>query len=34
MLKLDSGVEIHLKSDFASEQDGVLERGFDDDKGI
>ncbi len=34
VLKLDSGVEIHLKSDFASEQDGVLERGFDDDKGM
>ena len=34
VLKLDTGVEIHLKSTYAGEHDTVLERGFDDDKGM
>ena len=34
VLKLDTGVEIHVKSTLSTEQDPVLERGFDDDKGM
>ncbi len=33
VLKLDTGVEIHLKPAFVQE-DGVMERGFDDDRGM
>jgi hypothetical protein len=34
VLKLDTGVEIHLKSDFGGESESVLERGYDDAKGM
>lgn len=33
VLKLDTGVEIHLKPDLSGEPASVLERGFDPDKG-
>lgn len=33
VLKLDSGVEIHLKPDLPGEPEAVLERGFDPEKG-
>lgn len=34
VLKLDTGVEIHVKPTLSTEHDPVLERGFDDDKGM
>lgn len=34
VMKLDTGVEIHVKSSFVTEPDPVLERGFDDAKGM
>ncbi len=34
VLKLDTGVEIHVKSTLSTEHDPVLERGFDDHKGM
>lgn len=34
VVKLDTGVEIHLKPTLADKPDSVLERGFDDDKGM
>jgi 37-kD nucleoid-associated bacterial protein len=33
-LKLDTGVEIHVKSSLSTEVDPVLERGYDDKKGL
>ena len=33
-LKLDTGVEIHVKSTLSTENDPVLERGYDDRKGM
>ncbi|WP_035616305.1 nucleoid-associated protein [Haloferula sp. BvORR071] len=34
VVKLDTGVEIHVKPGFADQEDPVLERGFDEDKGM
>ena len=34
VVKLDTGVEIHVKPGFADQEDPVLERGFDDEKGM
>lgn len=34
VLKLDTGVEIHVKSTLSTEHDPVLERGYDDKKGM
>ena len=34
VLKLDTGVEIHVKSTLSTEHDPVLERGYDDTKGM
>ena len=34
VVKLDSGVEIHLKPIFATQKEPVLERGFDEEKGM
>ncbi|MDZ4287497.1 MAG: nucleoid-associated protein, partial [Prosthecobacter sp.] len=34
VLKLDTGVEIHVKSTLSTEHDPVLERGFDEKKGM
>lgn len=34
VLKLDTGVEIHVKSTLSAEHDPVLERGYDDRKGM
>lgn len=34
VMKLDTGVEIHVKSSFVTEPDPVLERGFDETKGM
>ncbi|MEI7908403.1 MAG: nucleoid-associated protein [Verrucomicrobiota bacterium] len=34
VIKLDTGVEIHLKSSLAGKPDAVIERGFDDAKGM
>ena len=34
ILKLDTGVEIHVKSTLSTEYDPVLERGYDDAKGM
>ncbi len=34
VLKLDTGVEIHVKSTLSTEYDPVLERGYDDAKGM
>jgi hypothetical protein len=34
VLKLDTGVEIHVKSTLSTEYDPVLERGYDDKKGM
>lgn len=34
VLKLDTGVEIHVKSNLSLENEPVLERGFDDRKGM
>ncbi|HRJ09909.1 MAG TPA: nucleoid-associated protein [Prosthecobacter sp.] len=34
VLKLDTGVEIHVKSTLSTEHDPVLERGYDDAKGM
>lgn len=34
VVKLDTGVEIHVKPSFASQPEAVLERGFDDEKGM
>ena len=34
VLKLDTGVEIHVKPSFASQPEPVLERGFDEEKGM
>lgn len=34
VLKLDTGVEIHVKSTLSTEHDPVLERGFDESKGL
>jgi hypothetical protein len=34
VLKLDTGVEIHVKSNLSAEHDPVLERGYDDKKGM
>lgn len=34
VLKLDTGVEIHVKSTLSTEHDPVLERGYDDRKGM
>jgi hypothetical protein len=33
-LKLDTGVEIHVKSTLSTENDPILERGYDDRKGM
>jgi len=33
-LKLDTGVEIHVKSTLSTENDPILERGYDDKKGM
>ncbi len=32
VMKLDTGVEIHLKANFSGKQDPVMERGFDESK--
>ena len=34
VVKLDTGVEIHVKAGFADQEEPVLERGFDDEKGM
>jgi len=34
VMKLDTGVEIHVKPGFASQPEPVLERGFDEEKGM
>ena len=34
VVKLDTGVEIHVKPSFASQPEPVLERGFDEEKGM
>lgn len=34
VMKLDTGVEIHVKSSFVSDPDPVLEQGFDDSRGM
>jgi hypothetical protein len=34
VLKLDTGVEIHVKSTLSTENEPVLERGYDDNKGM
>ena len=34
VLKLDTGVEIHVKPTLSTEHDPVLERGYDDKKGM
>jgi hypothetical protein len=34
IMKLDTGVEIHVKPSFGGQSEPVLERGFDDDKGM
>ena len=34
VIKLDTGVEIHLKATLAGKPDAVIERGYDDTKGM
>jgi hypothetical protein len=34
VMKLDTGVEIHLKSTFTGQRDPVLERGFDEERNM
>jgi len=34
VVKLDTGVEIHIKSSFVERPDSVIERGFDDTRGM
>jgi len=34
IIKLDTGVEIHLKPTFAGQPDSIFERGFDEEKGM
>lgn len=34
VVKLDTGVEIHVKPGFADQEEPVLERGFDEEKGM
>ncbi|MFZ4596813.1 MAG: nucleoid-associated protein, partial [Verrucomicrobiaceae bacterium] len=34
VVKLDTGVEIHLKPGFTDQADSVIERGFDEQKGM
>ncbi len=34
VMKLDTGVEIHVKSNFSAKQDPVLEHGFDEERGM
>jgi hypothetical protein len=33
-MKLDTGVEIHVRPAFANQPEPVLERGFDEQKGM
>ena len=33
VVKLDTGVEIHVKPTFADQSEPVMERGFDEEKG-
>ncbi len=34
VMKLDTGVEIHVKSNFSAKQEPVLEHGFDEERGM
>ena len=34
VMKLDTGVEIHVRPAFANQPEPVLERGFDEQKGM